>query len=64
MHRSCFCEQENGGLAVLNLRVGQLLRQHNRCSAYFTLLTAIPLTLTLRVQCERNGGRAEGGARA
>ncbi len=37
MHRSCFCEQENGGLAVLNLRVGQLLRQHNRCATYFTI---------------------------
>lgn len=58
MHRSCFCEQENGGLAV-KPRVGQLLRQHDRCAAYFILLTAIPLTLNSESQCERNGGRAE-----
>jgi hypothetical protein len=42
MHRGCFREQENGGLAVLNLRVGQLLRQHNCCS-YIVTSIAIPL---------------------
>ncbi len=35
-------EQENGGLAVSNLRIGQLLRFSHRCSAHFTLLPAIP----------------------
>lgn len=47
-------EQENGGLAVLNLRVGQLLGYASReltpaqplCYLFY-LMTAIPLTLTL-----------------
>jgi len=42
MYCGCFREQENGGLAALCLRVGQLLRQHNCCDCILTY-NAIPL---------------------